>query len=57
MTDNNTVKYRVELDGQKLTDAQSRHLAENFVASLTPDKQARAKIVPITEGGQQVLFG
>lgn len=57
MTNQEVVKYRVELDGRVLTEAQSRHLAESFVSTLAKDQQSKARIVPITEGGQQVLFG
>ena len=51
------VKYQVVVNGQVLTTAQSSFLAENFIASLAPEQQAAARIVPITEGGQQILMG
>ena len=51
------VKYQVQVNGQVLTTAQSSYLAESFIASLAPEQQAKARIVPITEGGKQILMG
>jgi|TARA_R110000851_G_scaffold197882_1_gene348962 hypothetical protein len=50
------IKYKVLLNGQTLTEAQSRNLAENFVSTLTAEQQKNVQIVPITEGGKQLLF-
>jgi hypothetical protein len=51
-----SIKYKVTLNGQTLTEAQSKNLAENFVSTLTAEQQKNVKIVPITESGQQLLF-
>lgn len=57
ITENSAVKFQVKLNGQVLTEAQSRTLAEQFVSTLSPEQRSNAQIVPITEGGQQILFG
>ena len=51
------LKYRVVLNGQVLTEAPSRPIAEGFVAQLSNEQQQEAKVIPVTSGGQQVLFG
>lgn len=57
ITEQESVKYQVKLGNQVLNEAQSRHLAEQFISTLTPEQRDKAVIVPITEGGQQILFG
>lgn len=57
INENPTVKYRVVLNGQVLQEAPSQMLAEQFIMTLSEEQRAKAQVVPITEGGQQVLFG
>lgn len=57
MNENESVKYQVRLGGEVLTEAQSRPMAEQFVMSLTKEQREKATIVPITEGGKQILLG
>ena len=52
-----TVKYRVILAGQVLKEAPSQMLAEQFIMTLSEEQRAKAQVVPVTEGGQQLLFG
>lgn len=51
------VKYQVQVNGQVLTTAHSQILAETFIGTLAPEQQQRAVVVPITEGGKQILMG
>lgn len=55
--ENESLQYQVLLNGQVLTTAQSKPLAEGFVASLAIEQQSEAQIVPITQGGKQLLMG
>lgn len=57
MTEQEEIKFQVRVNGQVLTEAQSKPLAEQFVMSLTREQQERAVIVPVTKGGHQVLLG
>lgn len=57
ISEEQTVKYQVKLHGQVLTEAPSKQLAEQFVMTLGQDQQREAVVVPVTEGGQQVLLG
>lgn len=51
------LKYQVVLNGTVLNEAPSQPLAEQFLMSLSEDQRHKAKIVPVTEGGQHLLFG
>tara|TARA_S200002703_G_scaffold152863_1_gene153773 strand:+ start:224 stop:409 length:186 start_codon:yes stop_codon:yes gene_type:complete len=55
--ENESIKYRVVLDNRVLAERTSELLAEQFVATLTPEQQSNVNIIPITEGGKQVLLG
>jgi hypothetical protein len=57
MTEEQKIKFQVRINGQVLTEAQSKPLAEQFVMSLTREQQEKAEIVPVTGGGHQVLLG
>jgi hypothetical protein len=55
--ENERIQYQVLLNGKVLTTAQSQTLAEGFVATLAQEQQSEARIVPITQGGKQLLMG
>lgn len=57
LNENEVLKYRVIVDNVILNESTTLFLAQNFIATLTNDKQERAKIIPITENGKEVLFG
>lgn len=57
ISEEQTVKYQVKLKGQVLTEAPSQVLAEQFIMTLAKEQQSEAIVVPVTEGGQQVLLG
>jgi hypothetical protein len=57
ISEEETVKYQVKLNGQILNEAPSKLLAEQFITTLAKEQQQQAVIVPVTESGQQVLFG
>lgn len=52
-----SLRYRVVVENKTLHESASQLSADNFIASLTLEQQAKARIVPITENGQQVLLG
>ena len=57
MTEEETVKFQVKLHGQVLTEAPSRQLAEQFIMTLGEQQRNEAVVVPVTNGGHQVLLG
>lgn len=53
-----TVKYKVVgPNGEELAVKPSQMLAEMFINGLPEEQRGGAKVVPITESGQQLLFG
>lgn len=56
INENEKVKYRVVVNGQVIAERESQHLAESFVSGLLPEEQQKARIIPVTESGQQLLF-
>jgi hypothetical protein len=52
-----TIKYQVKLGNQVLTESHSRPVVEQFITTLSEEQRQKAVIVPVTEAGQQVLFG
>lgn len=57
ISEDTKIKYRVMLNGNILTEAPSKPLAEQFVMTLAESQRQKVQIVPIVEGGQQVLLG
>ena len=57
MLENTTIKYGVILNGQQVAVKVTQQLAEQFISTLDQSQQQNASIVPISEGGQQVLLG
>jgi len=57
ISENENIKYQVKLNGKVLTEAPSKALAEQFIMTLVENQRHNAQIVPITEGGKQILFG
>lgn len=57
MTEEQKVRYQVKLRGQVLKEAPSKALAEQFIMTLGQEQQREAVVIPITEGGQQILLG
>lgn len=52
------IKYKVINEkGEELAIENSNMLAEMFISKLPEDVKRGAKIIPVTEGNQQVLFG
>lgn len=58
MGDNEQPKYVIKVGG-KVVSVQfpSKFLAEQHIGNLPKDQQAFAVIVPVTTGGQEILFG
>ena len=57
LKENPSIKYRVQVNGVTLNESMSEYLAEQFISTLLPEQRSKAVIVPITEAGQQILFG
>ena len=57
ISEEQTVKYQVKLNGQVLTEAPSEALAQQFIMSLGEEQRKQAVVVPITESGHQILLG
>lgn len=59
LTDNqHETKFVVKVNGKvRTTPLASRSLAESAIQNLPLEEQAVAKIVPITEDGQEILLG
>lgn len=57
ITENNKVAYRVMLHGSVMLDNVSKNVAEAFIATLTANTQSEIELVPVTQLGEQVLFG
>lgn len=57
LSENETIKYRVVYDGSTLLEAVPRMVAEQFVANLAKNVRENVIIIPVTDGGQQVLLG
>lgn len=57
ISEEQTVKYQVKLNGTILTEAPSQILAEQFIMTLAKKQQSEAVVVPVTESGQQILLG
>ena len=50
--------YAIKIDGQPAgMPYPSKMIAEQAFAQLPQDVKERAKIVPVTEGGQELLLG
>lgn len=56
ISENETIKYCVKLDGATLSEHSDKMLAEQFLVSLLPEQRARAKVVPIMGNGKEILF-
>ena len=57
MNEEQTVKFQVKLNGQVLTEAPSRQLAEQLIMTLGESQRNEAVVAPVTDGGHQVLLG
>lgn len=55
--ENESLRYRVVLENKTLHESTSQVSADNFVATLTLEQQAKVIIIPIAENGHQVLLG
>ena len=56
INENEQTPYAIKLDNV-LTRYPSRFLAEQALSHLPDNEKQRAKVVPITESGQEILFG
>lgn len=51
-------KYVIKVNGRTVSvPFPSKFLAEQHLGNLPKDQQAIAEIVPVTAGGQEILFG
>ncbi len=58
LTEISLTRFVVKVNGITVCAPQlSRQLAEAAVLTLTPEQQALAVIVPITDGNQELLLG
>lgn len=51
------VNYLVTVDGKTIQRTLTEMAAENFVNTLPVDIKERARIVPATSEGKEILFG
>ena len=51
------LKYVVKVNGQSRTAALPKTLAEAAIQNLPESERALAQLVPVTEGGQEILLG
>jgi hypothetical protein len=57
LQENETVRYRVMCGENVLLESTSKHVAENFIATLSKSTQEQVLIIPVTADGLQVLLG
>lgn len=58
LTEINQTLYAIVVNGRTIaTNLPSRQLAEATMLTLPANERALAEIIPITQGGKQVLFG
>lgn len=55
--ENETIRFRVLLEDKVLTEVTNLLLAENYMMGLPEDQRSKARIVPMTPEGKQILFG
>lgn len=53
--ENQSMKYRVIVNGKVITECPSMQIANNLILSLPVTEQENAIVVPVTTEGKQVL--
>lgn len=51
------LKYIVKVNGQTRTAALPKTLAEAALQNLPVNERSLAQLVPVTDGGQEILLG
>lgn len=52
-----TQRYDVKIDGVICKKGVIKPVAENYIATLDTDLQSKATIIPVTDTGEEILFG
>jgi hypothetical protein len=50
-------RYNVILNGVTVRYSVPKFIAESYIKGLNENEQGRAKLVPVTEDGKEILLG
>jgi len=51
------MKYIIKVNGNQVSQPLTKILAEEQMKHLHPNQQKLAELVPVTDGGKEMLFG